>query len=414
MVRVLKTEDVGYIPAENVETPYERLARLNKHRNVDIAAPTKEESSAEPPRSGSKLKSLMVWKTRTVTSGPDGEEVVEREGRRVIFAPPTYVEHPGQTWSSDEEGDSENEDQQMEDAQEHLEETIDNSLDDDGYEVEPDDGVEWAQDAVEAIRSAGGPGVETADPDLSRDSIVESEQSHTKGLGVGAGVAAAAAAAAGAAVSHHPPAPNRSPSPAAPSGALARTNPTPPPHRAGISPNFDDSGEYNSMREISETPPPSNSNRAGTPASSDVHTPSTPQPYSAPTLSPKVAARALNSGSTTATPTTVPAAAAAAASAPSPKPRAPSPRRAPQWQVDAFDISRLSKLVRMRAEDERRTRRVPKVTEMDDVQRIYYGEKLALDALQPDIRAGYVHLQAKMDSFDREIDKLLGTLVAAR
>jgi hypothetical protein len=37
LVRVLKTEDVGYIPAENIETPFERLARLNKHRNVDVS-----------------------------------------------------------------------------------------------------------------------------------------------------------------------------------------------------------------------------------------------------------------------------------------------------------------------------------------------------------------------------------------
>jgi len=39
LVRVLKTQEVGYIPAENIETPYERLARLNKHRNVDVRLP---------------------------------------------------------------------------------------------------------------------------------------------------------------------------------------------------------------------------------------------------------------------------------------------------------------------------------------------------------------------------------------
>jgi hypothetical protein len=37
LVRVLKTQAVGYIPAENIETPHERLARLNKHRNVDVS-----------------------------------------------------------------------------------------------------------------------------------------------------------------------------------------------------------------------------------------------------------------------------------------------------------------------------------------------------------------------------------------
>ncbi|ORZ16390.1 hypothetical protein BCR42DRAFT_414946 [Absidia repens] len=43
LVEVLKTRELGYIPAENTETPFERLARLNKHRNVDITAPTTED-----------------------------------------------------------------------------------------------------------------------------------------------------------------------------------------------------------------------------------------------------------------------------------------------------------------------------------------------------------------------------------
>ncbi|KAI8619224.1 hypothetical protein BC830DRAFT_810494 [Chytriomyces sp. MP71] len=37
LVRCCKTEEVGYIPAENIETPYERLARLNRIRNVQLA-----------------------------------------------------------------------------------------------------------------------------------------------------------------------------------------------------------------------------------------------------------------------------------------------------------------------------------------------------------------------------------------
>lgn len=40
LVRVLKTQEVGYIPAENIETPFERLARLNRHRNVDVCRAT--------------------------------------------------------------------------------------------------------------------------------------------------------------------------------------------------------------------------------------------------------------------------------------------------------------------------------------------------------------------------------------
>ncbi|KAL9540442.1 hypothetical protein MBANPS3_009680 [Mucor bainieri] len=38
LIRDLKTSEVGYIPAENIETPFERLARLNKHRNVELTS----------------------------------------------------------------------------------------------------------------------------------------------------------------------------------------------------------------------------------------------------------------------------------------------------------------------------------------------------------------------------------------
>jgi hypothetical protein len=40
-VRVLKTQEIGYIPAENIEMPFKRLTRLNKHHNVDVCAPSR-------------------------------------------------------------------------------------------------------------------------------------------------------------------------------------------------------------------------------------------------------------------------------------------------------------------------------------------------------------------------------------
>jgi len=36
LVRVLRTQEIGYIPAENIENPFERLARFNKPRNIDV------------------------------------------------------------------------------------------------------------------------------------------------------------------------------------------------------------------------------------------------------------------------------------------------------------------------------------------------------------------------------------------
>ncbi|KAL1919501.1 uncharacterized protein VTP21DRAFT_2194 [Calcarisporiella thermophila] len=46
LVKVLRTSEVGYIPAENVETPHERLARLNKHKNVEFLERLVEELRA--------------------------------------------------------------------------------------------------------------------------------------------------------------------------------------------------------------------------------------------------------------------------------------------------------------------------------------------------------------------------------
>ncbi|KAK7203503.1 hypothetical protein BZA70DRAFT_66204 [Myxozyma melibiosi] len=37
LVRMMKDSSVGYLPAEHIETPTERLARLNKHRNTEVS-----------------------------------------------------------------------------------------------------------------------------------------------------------------------------------------------------------------------------------------------------------------------------------------------------------------------------------------------------------------------------------------
>ena len=66
LVRVLKTQEVGYIPAENIETPFERLARLNKYRNVDVSAPHRPNAlgshspSSHPQLNKSKERTLAL------------------------------------------------------------------------------------------------------------------------------------------------------------------------------------------------------------------------------------------------------------------------------------------------------------------------------------------------------------------
>ncbi|CAG8487720.1 24446_t:CDS:2 [Gigaspora rosea] len=60
LVKVVKNEEVGYIPAENIETPYERLARLNKRRNINLSSSlnnVEEDESSEQKKypSGKKI-----------------------------------------------------------------------------------------------------------------------------------------------------------------------------------------------------------------------------------------------------------------------------------------------------------------------------------------------------------------------
>jgi hypothetical protein len=47
LVRCLETEQVGYIPAENIENPNERLARLNRRLNLESAAVRKDDELKE-------------------------------------------------------------------------------------------------------------------------------------------------------------------------------------------------------------------------------------------------------------------------------------------------------------------------------------------------------------------------------
>ncbi|KAJ3249335.1 hypothetical protein HDU77_007766 [Chytriomyces hyalinus] len=48
LVKCVKTEEIGYIPTENIETPSERLARLNKFRNIQETL-VNSQDAAEPP-----------------------------------------------------------------------------------------------------------------------------------------------------------------------------------------------------------------------------------------------------------------------------------------------------------------------------------------------------------------------------
>ncbi|KAF2432427.1 hypothetical protein EJ08DRAFT_710374 [Tothia fuscella] len=84
LVRVVKDSTIGYLPAEHIETPTERLARLNKHRNVD-------------------LSQTMLGDTTEKTKNPLKKAMRRRNAKTVTFSAPTYVEPSDYEFSSDEE-----------------------------------------------------------------------------------------------------------------------------------------------------------------------------------------------------------------------------------------------------------------------------------------------------------------------
>ncbi|KZF26956.1 hypothetical protein L228DRAFT_258309 [Xylona heveae TC161] len=84
LVRVVKDGSIGYLPAEHIETPTERLARLNKHRNIDLSQTMLGDN---PEKSKNPLKKAMR----------------RRNAKTVQFTDPTYVEASDVDFSSDEE-----------------------------------------------------------------------------------------------------------------------------------------------------------------------------------------------------------------------------------------------------------------------------------------------------------------------
>ncbi|SAM00042.1 hypothetical protein [Absidia glauca] len=59
LVKRISTSESGYVPAENIETPFERLARFNKIRNTEIA-PISISEATEPGRSNHKRVSIAT------------------------------------------------------------------------------------------------------------------------------------------------------------------------------------------------------------------------------------------------------------------------------------------------------------------------------------------------------------------
>ncbi len=89
----------------------------------------------------------------------------------------------------------------------------------------------------------------------------------------------------------------------------------------------------------------------------------------------------------------------------------PTPR-APVVYKDDFGIKALMAVIEARAREFRKP--PPPKIECDDVQKMFYGERIDMESIHPDIRGCFAPLQMRLDAMDREIDAVLGSLVAAK
>ncbi|KAI8093858.1 uncharacterized protein BX664DRAFT_259630 [Halteromyces radiatus] len=85
LVKVLKTNEVGYIPAENIETPFERLARLNKHRNVEVTA------IQQATHYISTIDDTPVATTTTTTT-TTGKDIISKQRKHVTMSKDIYYQ----------------------------------------------------------------------------------------------------------------------------------------------------------------------------------------------------------------------------------------------------------------------------------------------------------------------------------
>ncbi|KZV73626.1 hypothetical protein PENSPDRAFT_750027 [Peniophora sp. CONT] len=109
LVRVLKTQEIGYIPAENIETPFERLARLNKHRNVDLASATQAEMQSGLQDTRDRfLSARIAGSSPSPSPSSPNTNTTSRahKSRSVIFDRSAYFSrYPPAIWRDLEEGE---------------------------------------------------------------------------------------------------------------------------------------------------------------------------------------------------------------------------------------------------------------------------------------------------------------------
>ncbi|GKT51611.1 tip elongation protein 1 [Colletotrichum spaethianum] len=143
LVRVVKDSSIGYLPAEHIETPTERLARLNKHRNIDVVAPSMEEMNLSDL---DQLSATMLGDQAGEKSKSTFKAALRKKKKTVAFAAPTFVDYSDYDYSSDEEDVDEllsqqkgaqQQQQQQQQQQSAAQQSTEENMDDDTAKVEP-------------------------------------------------------------------------------------------------------------------------------------------------------------------------------------------------------------------------------------------------------------------------------------
>ncbi|CCF35315.1 SH3 domain-containing protein [Colletotrichum higginsianum] len=143
LVRVVKDSSIGYLPAEHIETPTERLARLNKHRNIDVVAPSTEEMNLSDL---DQLSATMLGDQAGEKSKSTFKTALRKKKKTVAFAAPTFVDYSDYDYSSDEEDVDEllsqqqgaqQQQQQQQQQQSTAQQSSEEKMDDDTAKVEP-------------------------------------------------------------------------------------------------------------------------------------------------------------------------------------------------------------------------------------------------------------------------------------
>ncbi|KAK9260388.1 hypothetical protein V1519DRAFT_195866 [Lipomyces tetrasporus] len=98
LVKMIKDSTIGYLPAEKIETPSERLARLNKHRNIDIVSNDIPATRTSSEKSRNPLRRFRSKKTTTVAPPTTSSKTVS-------FTAPTFYDPPEGYYISDDEGE---------------------------------------------------------------------------------------------------------------------------------------------------------------------------------------------------------------------------------------------------------------------------------------------------------------------